>query len=375
MADESHPCLYCGAPDSSDEHVISEALGCREEIKNGICATCNNTFGHSFEANFINALALFLNFFKIANGDGVVPGVAVTGKLGSEEFRFVITGEGKAKIHPQRLRDARTAFGHEREFRIFFKGEETKIGEVMRSRHPDLTWTRSRSSEDQQIIDVQAEFDAEFLANDETNRTVAKYALNLLIHQFGYDWVRSRFQSLIDYIKGDQSRTTSGVFWDPILLERFPFTPPKHLFVIVCDSKTHTVTVFLSLFCLFPFCVASEEPGVQVDSFKSGAIDPYRGRITPLFLEGEPRMLERSLLPFPMPEFAFAETLQSTEKGTLRQAKSVSSNAVRFIQAVYSETLGMPHICYNSKRILAQLTSTCEHCGKSPLPDPAVVST
>ena len=127
----------------------------------------------------------------------------------------------------------------------------------MRSRHPDLTWTRSQSSEDQHIIDVQAEFDAEFLANDETNRTVAKYALNLLIHQFGYDWVRSRFQSLIDYIKGDQSRTTSGVFWDTVLLDRFPFTPPKHLFVIVCDSKTHTVTVFLSLFCLFPFCAVS----------------------------------------------------------------------------------------------------------------------
>jgi hypothetical protein len=36
-------CLYCGSRDSSVEHVISEALGCKETISSGICGPCNST--------------------------------------------------------------------------------------------------------------------------------------------------------------------------------------------------------------------------------------------------------------------------------------------------------------------------------------------
>jgi hypothetical protein len=144
------------------------------------------------------------------------------------------------------------------------------------------------------------------------------------------------------------------------------------LFVIVCDSKTHTVTVFIYLFCLFPFCVITEEPGVLTDSSKSGAVDPYKGRFTPLFLGGSPEMLGRqSLLPFPMPEYEFADLLRRSEIGTLRQAVQAAKNAVLFMQAVYSGQSGMPHICYHCKKILAQLTPVCEYCGHPPIPEKA----
>jgi hypothetical protein len=304
--------LYCSTLASSDEHVISEALGCKEIITEGVCPACNNTFGHGFEGRFINGLALFLNFFKVPNRQGVIPSVRLQGKIGSEEFKFVITGDGKADIHPAALRDEKTASGHEKEFRIFHKAHEMKIGDALRSRHSDLVWKQLQDTEVKQVIDVQAGFDAELLCSAEANRTIAKYALNLLIHQYGYEWVKNGFQSLIAYVKGEASTSRAGILWEPNLLDRFPFEPPKHLFIIVCDSKTHTVTVFLYLFCLFPFCVVTEEPTVLIDSSKSCAVDPYKGRFTPLFLGGSTGMLGRkSLLPFPMPEYEVCRTASS----------------------------------------------------------------
>jgi hypothetical protein len=71
----SNACLYCSALASSAEHIISEALGCKEIIRQGVCPDCNNRFGHGFEGKFINGLALFLNFFKVPNGQGVIPSV------------------------------------------------------------------------------------------------------------------------------------------------------------------------------------------------------------------------------------------------------------------------------------------------------------
>ncbi len=372
----ANSCLYCGTPASSDEHVISEALGCRETIRNVVCADCNSKFGHTFEGKFIKGLALFLNFFEIPNGQGVVPSVQLQGKIGAEVFKFVMTGDGRAKIPPKLLRNEKTSSGHEKEFRISHKAHEGEIGNALRSRHQNLVWTQLQGTDVKQVIDVQAGFDAALLCSPEANRTIAKYALNLLIHQYGYDWVRGGFHSLVDYIKGEPSSTRVGILWDRVLLERFPFEPPKHLFVIICDSRTHTATIFLYLFCLFPYCVITEEPRILIDSTKNGAIDPYKGRFTPLFLGGSAAILARqSLPPFPMPEFEFAQRLQSAEIGGLKQAMRAAKNAVLFMQAVYSGRPGMPHICYNCKKVLRQLTSVCEYCGQSPVPQKASPST
>lgn len=367
-------CLYCGTPASSDEHVISEALGCKEVIREGVCPVCNNTFGNTFEGKFVNGLAVFLNFFKIPNGRGVVPSVELKGKIGSEEFEFLMTGDGRAFIPSRPVRIQKTPSGQEKEFRIFHKAQEKKIGDALRSRHNDLVWKRLQATEVKQIIDVEAGFDAELLRSSDANRTVAKYALNLLIHQYGYEWVRGKFQSLIDYIKGQESKTRVGILWEPELLKRFPFEPPKHLFVIVCDSQSRSVTIFFYLFCLFPYCVTTEESGVLIDSTKNGALEPYSGRFTPLFLGGSPEFLGQSLPRFPMPEFEFSNLLRRVEMGTVKQANRAAKNAVLFMQAVYSGRPGMPHICYNCKKILGQLTALCQYCGESPIPDTSAAS-
>jgi hypothetical protein len=352
--------------------VISEALGCKEWIEQGTCGTCNNTFGHSFEGKLINGLALFLNFFQIANGTGTIPSVRMIGRIESEEFNLRVTGDGKAEAPPKLLPTNQIATGPERTFRIFHKAQEQKIENDLRSKHPDLAWSRVPKKQLKWIIDARAEFDVHMLCGADANRTVAKYAVNLLTHQYGYDWVKGRFQDLIAYVKGQRSSTRAGILWEPDLIRRFPLAPPKHLFVIVCDSKSRGVAIFLYLFCLLPFCVLTEDARVLVDSAKTIALDPMSGRFAPLFLSGSRNtLISRRLPAFPMPEFEFSDRLRRAEIGTSRQAEPAAVNALNFLKAVATARSEVSHICYNCKKILPELTPICGHCGKSPLPEEA----
>lgn len=340
------PCLYCGSCDSSDEHVISEALGCKETISSGVCGPCNNTFGHGFEGEFVNGLALFLNFFRIKNGHGVVPSVPMTAKIDAQEFRFVVTGDGRAECPPQLLaRGHETSGGSDRKFRLFHKEQERKIERDLRSKHPSVKWDRLREQQTKVVFDAQPAFDVQMLHGSDASLSLAKYAVNLLVHQYGYDWAKERCVQLISLVKGARpSSVRSGVFWEPGLLRQFPFAPPKHLVVIVSDARSRTVVVFLYLFCLLPFCVLAEGTDVSVDSIRTLALDPGGGRFTPLFLDGSPAVLEPCKLPpFPMPEFEFSRVLRSVEIGGPKQANLAAANALGFMRE-YSSGSQVPHL-------------------------------
>jgi hypothetical protein len=162
------------------------------------------------------------------------------------------------------------------------------IEQNLRARHGGLIWRRLEKTDVTQIINVQAEFDAAILCNSEANRTVTKYALNLLAHHYGLAFVMEKFTALKAFVVGKGVDQRVGIFWNPPLLRSLPFAPPKHLFIIYADGAAHRVTVFLWLFSLFPYAVVIEEPAVAVDVFWNAAIDPHDGKFTPLFVGAVP---------------------------------------------------------------------------------------
>lgn len=310
MVNSTH-CLYCNLPATSEEHLISEALGCGETIDLAVCISCNRKFGHGFEGKFLNGLALFRNFFKIPNGRGRIPPVKMRGFMGGKLFSFSITGDGKVEASPTPLRAevSATAFG--KTFRVLRKGHETKIEAALRSHHPDLAWQQVRDIQTKQVIDAEAEFDVGDLGSVNANRTVAKYALNLLVNANGYKWVSERCQDLVHFVLGQSSHARVGIFWEPSVLKWFPFEPPKHMFVAACNSRSRTVIVFLYLFSLLPYCVVSEVAPSAIDTMWSGVLDPHEGRLGPLILGSSSALLRlRGAPPFPAPEFTFCEGLR-----------------------------------------------------------------
>jgi|GEM_PF-3295948 hypothetical protein len=369
------PCFYCGSDTGtpSEEHVISAALGCKEVLRVGVCKQCNDVFGHESEGPFVNALALFRNFFRVPNREGNVPDLDVSGQLDGETRRFPlkITGDGRVIIPPQPIRDDKTPITNEREYRIFAKKEELVIEKNLRTKHRDLIWRRLEQQGGIQNVNVSLEFDGAILCSPKANRTVAKYALNLLAFCYGLTFVTDKFRSLKDFVLGKGTHQRVGVLWNPAFLNSLPFAVPKHLFIVYVDAAAHCVTVFMWLFSLFPYAVVIEEPEISVESFWSAAIDPYDGTFTPLFIgaviHGSGAAIGSN---FPLLEREVARQIQALSLGGTEQAASVARNAMRFIEQIRAESeFGTLHICYNCGRVLEQISDQCKYCGHSPKPN------
>jgi len=62
-------CALCNTfiskENQSEEHVIPQAIGGRLKIKNFICRTCNNKFGHNWDSTLANQLAFFSTSLNI----------------------------------------------------------------------------------------------------------------------------------------------------------------------------------------------------------------------------------------------------------------------------------------------------------------------
>lgn len=369
------PCFYCGSDRGtpSEEHVISAALGCKEVLRVGVCKRCNDVFGHDLEGPFVNALTLFRNFFRVPNREGDVPDLDVIGQLDGDTRRFPvkITGDGRVLIPPQPIRDDKTSVTHEKEYRIFTKKEELVIENNLRTKHRDLIWRRLEQQDGIQNVNVSLEFDGATLCNPEANRTVAKYALNLLAYRYGLAFVTGKFRALKDFVLGKASSQRVGVLWNPTFLKSLPFAVPKHLFIIYVDATAHRVTVFIWLFSLFPFAVVVEEPAISVESFWSSAINPYEGTFTPLFVgavaHGSGAVISSD---FAVLEREAARQIEALSLGGTEQAAPVARNAMRFIEQVRAESkFETLHICYTCGRVLEQISDECKYCGHSPKPN------
>jgi hypothetical protein len=330
-------------------------------------------FGHDLEGPFVNALVLFRNFFRVPNREGDVPDLDVTGQLDSDAKRFPvkITGDGRVLIPPQSVRDEKTTAIREKEYRTFTDKQASVIEQNLRTKHNDLMWRRLENTEGIQIINVQLEFDGAMLCSPEANRTIAKYALNLLAHRYGLPFVTDKFRALKDFVLGKASDQTGGVFWNPSLLKSLPFAVPKHLFIIYADGTAHRVTVFIWLFSLFPYAVVIEDPAVSVDLNWSVAIDPYDGTFTPLFVGAAPLAPAAGIGDqFPLPEQRLARQIETLTLGRVEQAAAAARNAMRLIEQIRAESkFETLHICYNCGRVLEQISDTCKYCGQSPKPN------
>ncbi len=368
-------CFYCGSETDapSEEHVISAALGCKEVLRVGVCKRCNDVFGHDFEGPFVNALVLFRNFFRVPNREGDVPDLDLTGQLDGDAKRFPvkITGDGRVLIPPQSVRDEKTTSTREKEYRTFTDKQASVIEQNLRTKHNDVMWRRLENTEGIQIINVRLEFDGAMLCSPEANRTVAKYALNLLAYRYGLPFVTDKFRALKDFVLGKASDQTMGILWNPTVLKSLPFAAPKHLFIIYADGAAHRVTVFIWLFSLFPYAVVIEEPAVSVDSYWSTAIDPYDGTFAPLFVGAAPLATAAGIGDqFPLPEQELTRQIATLTLGGVNQAAAAARNAMQFIEGIRAESkFETLHICYNCGRVLEQISDTCKYCGHSPKPN------
>lgn len=356
-------CIYCGSPSDrlTDEHVISEGLGCKEVLSQCVCDTCNSTFGHTFEAKAVNDLTFFRNLLRIPGKEGAIPSYRCIGLFNGQQVDVTFSGNGEVIIPSRSAGEKMEATKTEKQYVVFRKGEEHIIERNLRRKHSGLLWKRLPGDEGKTTIEVRAEFDAQVLCSTEMNRTIAKYGFNLMGKVFGLKAVANRFDELRTFIRTGQfaDQIPAGIIWDEAKLRHIPRVPPKHVFVLFRDGRKNRVVILISLFSLFPFCVVANDPEVRTDAFDSRTIDPYLGRFVPL------------LATRPFPEANLGQSLPEFPRGTLKEAIPAARFAHKWVLDA-SEEMRSPDgehvLCYECGRVFEPRAETCPYCGKDPLP-------
>ncbi len=169
----------------TDEHVISEGLGCKEVLPKAVCEGCNSVFGHTFEGKAVNDLTFFRNLLRIPGKGGVVPSYRCIGRVHEKDVEVVFSGDGEIIIPSRSLGDIKEAETVGKQYLVFRKKEEHIIERNLRRKHGDLVWKRLPGDEGSATVEVRAEFDARTLSSIEMSRTVAKFGFNLMAEVFG----------------------------------------------------------------------------------------------------------------------------------------------------------------------------------------------
>ncbi|HLY61346.1 MAG TPA: HNH endonuclease [Terriglobia bacterium] len=359
------PCIYCGQSPKqvTGEHVISAALGCTDVLQDCVCKDCNDAFGHSIEAPFINGLVFFRHMLRIPGRDGTVPDYKCWGRADGQDVAVTFTGDGRVEIPPQALPITDGDVTKGREYRVFKRGQDDVIENNLRRRHHELAWRQNKGAKSLGVVEVRAEFDSNILCTNETNRSIAKYALNLLTYHYGTAYTAERFASLRRLIRATETPSENhctGIIWENDLFRFIQSVPPKHLLIVFADGQMKRVVVFICLFSLFPFCVVAQEPEISFDLFKSFFIDPQGdGKMNPL------------LVTRAFPEVAFSHWLATLPRGTAKQAHAAGAFAQKWIleESKRRRESDQHHMCYECGFIMETLTELCPRCGKRPLPD------
>ncbi len=352
-------CLYCGGEGSalSEEHVISAAFGCKEVIRGVVCKSCNDTFGHTLEAPLINGLEFFLYGLSIPGRDGNVRKYKCRGTVDGQPVEITYGQDGRVDIPPRLIESSNKAGMREKVYRVYHQGHDERIAQNLRRRHSDLLWERIEGQEKSGQIEAEHSFDARVLCSPETNRAIAKYALNLLAFHFGPSSVRHRFSNLRAFVTSehDSGLLDVGIVWNQDLLKRIQPHPPLHVLITFVDGRKHVVAVLIYLFSLFPFCLVQQDSGLTIDLFKSSVINPYQGRMNP------------ALATLLLPEERLAEKLVGEPKGTLKQASAAGGHAFRWLdkQINYGRPL---RLCYQCARLVDGSAVSCPKCGGNPFP-------
>lgn len=359
-------CIYCGKPTDrlTDEHVISEGLGCKEVLPKCVCDKCNSVFGHTFEGKAVNDLTFFRNLLRIPGKEGVIPPYRCTGIFNGEEVDVNFSGDGEVIIPSRSVGEIKESNATGKQYVVFRKEEEHIIERNLRRKHSGLVWKRLPGDEGKAIVEVRAEFDARVLCSPEMNRTVAKYGFNLIAEVFGLNAVANRFNELRRFVLTGHHEVAipAGIIWNETALRHVPSVPPKHLFILFRDGRKSRIVILISLFSLFPFCVVANDPEIRTDAFNSRTIDPYIGRFVPL------------LASRPFPEAILGRTLPELPRGGLKEAIPAAKSAHKWVLDA-SEQMRSPDgehvLCYECGRVFEPRAATCPYCGKDPLPSRA----
>jgi HNH endonuclease len=205
-------CIFCRNENNlTREHVFPAALGCKLAVPDAACSNCNNTFGHTFEGQFLRDTAALRNILSIPNRCGEVPTIRVQAEVEGVKRPALRRGDGEVQlqnvVEETRLPDGRI------ERRGFFvtqhDAERFKKKRIVRGECP----VGDCDGRDV-VIQHATEVALDFVHSLETRRIAAKIALVAMAWKYGTELaLNPMFDRLREFVSGGNGQPPVRLFF------------------------------------------------------------------------------------------------------------------------------------------------------------------
>ncbi len=275
MTSLAAPCLCAlcdtvlGPGNTSNEHIILQAIGGRLKTPDFICKPCNDTTGYSWDVALANELHHLCVFFNVDRENGPAPQFKVQTSTG--EQYYLRPGEAPRSIKPT-ISTVPTDAGIQLSIQARDMGEARRHLNGLKRKYPKL--------------DVEG-----ILATAQTTREYPKGAMKMTLGVGGPKSGRSivkaavafahwcgipadKCSAAIAYLKGDDQDPPYGFYYEADLIEGRPKGTPLHCVAIVGDSATRLLLGYVEYFGIHRqvVCLSDEYDGPDI--VESHAIDP-----------------------------------------------------------------------------------------------------
>ena len=238
-------CLYCkttlSAENSSREHVLPAALGWDVTIS-CVCATCNSTFGHDIDAEFIKCFDVYRVKFRVRDREGSTPrprGRVEGGGLSGKNVRFGVSGPELPRIIKTRERPGSV------DFRTYENHDVAELEKTLAARKG--IGKLQKLSEGREEFKIVSRHGMEFLSDSRGLRAAVKIVFNFLALKRGSQ--EALLHPCLDEMrKFIQGTGANGRDYFALPMSPMPPEIPLHGLVLTLDGRTGQIRGMVSLF-------------------------------------------------------------------------------------------------------------------------------
>ena len=274
-------CVLCGCvltgANSTEEHIIPNAIGGRKKVSDFICKNCNSETGSNWDSELarqLNPLSLYLG---IRRQRGSVPSetfptfsggsvrVGVDGRMTTGKPEVFETPEGDAT----RLN---VSAPNMREMRRQIEGLRRKYPQLRNRSIEDLmSSVRKSSYYSRDLIGIGRDF-----GGHETGRSLVKSAV-ALVYDAGID--PKQCDLALDYLLNEDGEPCFGYFYEQgsDLVVNRPAKLPFHCVHVEGRSSTATLLGYVELYGIWRMVLCLSETYRGRDFAHTYAIDPVKG--------------------------------------------------------------------------------------------------
>jgi hypothetical protein len=270
-------CLFClvDREELTDEHVFPAVLGGHLQVKNAVCANCNNGFSRAFEQAIATRLADFRRILRIPDRYGKVPELLVKVEVDGKQLDAKLLRNGAIQLKPVITVNKGNGVT-EITYEHVTEWQQNKLREQANEQGVELAEHTTPGVE--VVVWISGHLD--FIDSPEMFRTVAKIAYIGLAFRMGRRVaISDGFGELRRYIQNGEGISRTKLFLNERFLEASGQGPHQHSIVIAARNDKHRVDAIVRLFGGLCYFVNLTEQYEGADFYDTLVCDAQRGEV------------------------------------------------------------------------------------------------